>query len=329
METIFNILPWHRETVESLAAAGARARLGHAWLLHGPPGVGKRRLAETLGSALVAGLAPKDWASAISEDTSGQAAQRVSLPDLHRLEPLPDKRTIGVDQVRALIEQLGYTSHAGGARVVIVNLAEEMTTNAANSLLKTLEEPPPGVYLLLASHAPGRLPATIRSRCQRLAILPPCTQDALVWLSRVDGGRHWNALLSLAGGAPLRALEMAEAGLDRLDETWCAELATLLGQGGDMPGRVEAWLKGDPAGFLAWLHTRLSRLLCDLAQRPGHLPDEAHAAYTALLEVAATRTARSLFELHDGVSRLRRLVDGGVNIPLGLEALLVTWRRAA
>lgn len=326
---MISVLPWQRATVESLAAAGARERLGHAWLLHGPPGVGKGRLAEALGGALVAGLEPRDWAGALNDDTSGQPPEPATPPDLYRLTPLPDKRSIGVDQVRALIEQLGYTSHAGGARVVIVNLAEEMTTSAANSLLKTLEEPPPGVYLLLVSHAPGRLPATIRSRCQRLALLPPGTQTAIAWLSALEAGRNWPSLLELSGGAPLRALAMAESGLDRLDETWCEELAALLAQGGDLPGRVEGWLKGDPAGFLDWLQARLSRILCDLALRPGDPAEVGHAAYGRLLGVAATRSARSLFELHDGVSRLRRLVDGGVNIPLGLEALLVTWRRAA
>ncbi|MCC5869760.1 MAG: hypothetical protein JJU27_14760 [Gammaproteobacteria bacterium] len=313
----------------SLAAAGARARLGHAWLLHGPPGTGKLRLAEALGRALVGGFEPKDWAGALHEDMSGQPPEPAKLPDLYWLTPLPDKRSIGVDQVRALIEQLGYTSHGGGARVVIVSLAEEMTTSAANSLLKTLEEPPPGVYLLLVSHAPGRLPATIRSRCQRLAILPPSSEAAIDWLSALEPARNWQSLLELAGGAPLRALAMAQAGLDRLDETWCDELAELMAQGGDLPGRVESWLKGDPAGFLDWLQTRLSRVLCDLALQSGGSTDQAHAAYARLLGVAATRSARRLFELHDGVRRLRRLVDGGINIALGLEALLVTWRRAA
>ncbi len=325
---MITVLPWHRPVVESLAAAGARGRLGHAWLLHGPPGVGKRRLAEALAGALVTGLDPVDWPAALREDTSAQAAERSHVPDLHRLEPLPDKRSIGVDQVRALIEQLGFTSHGGGARVVIVNLADDMTSSAANSLLKTLEEPPAAVYLLLVSHAPGRLPATIRSRCQRLAIVPPAAPAAIEWLSRAHPGREWQSLLDLAGGAPLRALDMAQAGLDTLDETWCAELAALLEQGGDLPGRVEGWLKADPAGYLAWLQTRLERVLCDLAQQP-EAPDHAHAAYARLLGVVETRSARSLFELRDGVSRLRRLVAGGVNIALGLEALLVTWRRAA
>jgi DNA polymerase-3 subunit delta' len=318
------VLPWHREAIDTLASAAVRERLGHAWLLHGPAGLGKRRLAETLAVALVGGLRPRDWPAHIRADAGPAAAAPSLRPDLYRLQPAPDKRSISVDQVRELIEQLTYTSHGGGARVVIVALAEEMTISAANSLLKTLEEPPKDSYLLLVSHEPGRLPATLRSRCQRLAIRPPSPTVAAGWLTAVEGRRDWGPLLRLAQGCPLRALALAEVGLDRLDAKWCSELAALVSSGD--PADVDAWLKENPAVFLAWLQGRVESLLRDLVDPQAIAADSAHAQ---LLAAARARPAATLFVLRDGLLRLRRMVDGGVNLALALEALLGAWRRAA
>ena len=318
------VLPWHREAIDTLAGAAVRGRLGHAWLLHGPAGLGKRRLAETLAVALVGGLAPGHWPAHIRSDAGPAAAAPSLRPDLYRLQPAPDKRSISVEQVRELIEQLTYTSHGGGARVVIVALAEEMTTSAANSLLKTLEEPPEESYLLLVSHEPGRLPATLRSRCQRLAIRPPSPTVAAGWLTQVEARRDWGPLLTLAQGCPLRALTLAGIGLDRLDAQWCSELAALVSSGD--PADVDVWLKEDPAVYLAWLQGRVETLIRDLADPSASAA--ADSAYAQLLAAARARPAATLFVLRDGLLRLRRMVDGGVNLALALEALLSAWRRA-
>ena len=103
-------------------------------------------------------------------------------PDLHWLYPEEDKETISVDQVRELIDSFTLTAHRGGAKVVIIEPAEALTTAAANALLKTLEEPSGTSYLLLLSHQPGRLPATVRSRCQHLALRPPEADAVARWL---------------------------------------------------------------------------------------------------------------------------------------------------
>lgn len=320
-----SILPWQRPAVETLGAAAGRGRLGHAWLLHGPPGLGKRRLAGVLATALLEGIPPADWPRAFPVANTLADEPLPVLPDLHLLEPPPEKHSIGIDQVRALIEQLGFTSHGGGARVAIVSLAEQLSISAVNSLLKTLEEPPRGAYLLLVSHAPGRLPATVRSRCQRIPLERPDETSALAWLGAVQGGRDWRGLLSLAGGAPLRALEFAQQELDRRDAEWCAQVAALLA--GEADGSlVDGWLKEDASGWLDWLQGRLEGLIRDLAR--GEPPLAQTAEYAALLAQVATRPTAALFALRDGVARLHRLADGGVNAAVALEALAVGWRRS-
>lgn len=321
----FRVYPWQARAVATLAGAAARDRLGHAWLLHGPPGLGKRRLAETLGAALVCGLPARHWQDSLPADLATAAPPQVLLPDLHRLTPPPDKHLIGVEQVRGLIEQFGYTSHGGGARVAIVSLAEQLTVSAANSLLKTLEEPPADAYLLLVSNVPGRLPATLRSRCQRIGISAPSPDEARAWLADVEPGRDWSRLLALSGGCPLRAVGHAENALDRRDAEWSQGLAEVLTRGGDLPAQVDAWLKEDASVFLAWLEGRLEAALRAMAGAPAEAVHEGPAG--ALRAALASRPASTLFVLRDGVRRLRALADGGANLALGLEAQLAAWQR--
>ena len=129
--------------------------------------------------------------------------RRIGIPDLHWLYPEEDKETISVDQVRDVIETFTLTAHRGGAKVAIVEPAEAMTTAAANALLKTLEEPTAGSYLLLVSHQPGRLPATVRSRCQHLAVARRPTLRA--WRSGSAWRRQAVAEAQRSvGAAPLR-----------------------------------------------------------------------------------------------------------------------------
>ncbi|MCC5860951.1 MAG: hypothetical protein JJT93_03465 [Gammaproteobacteria bacterium] len=322
----FRVYPWQAEAVATLAGAAARDRLGHAWLLHGAAGLGKHRLAETLGAALVCGLSARHWAESLPATLESAEAPEVLLPDLHRLMPLPDKQTIGVDQVRALIEQFGYTSHGGGARVAIVSLAEQLTVSAANSLLKTLEEPPAGAYLLLVSHVPGRLPATLRSRCQRIALRAPGREEALAWLAGVEPGRDWARLLALSSGCPLRAVRYAGMDMDRRDAEWSVALAEALTRGRDLSAQVDGWLKEDPAVFLSWLEGQLEATLLALAG--GDVEDTGRDA-GALPAALVGHPASALFRLRDGVRRLRRLVSSGANLALGLEAHLAACRRTA
>jgi DNA polymerase-3 subunit delta' len=115
---------------------------------------------------------------------------------------------IRVDEIRALASFVNLGSHRGGRRIAIVHPAEEMNANAANALLKSLEEPPPGAMFLLVSHRPARLLPTIRSRCVSIPVPVPEAAAAQRWLAAQDvrDPARW---LAFAGGAPRRALEYA------------------------------------------------------------------------------------------------------------------------
>ena len=202
---------WLEDSWQQLNQARLQGRLPHALLIKGQDGVGKQALALQTAAALLCE----------QPDTDGNACGRCSAcgwlqagthPDLFQLEPEEAGKAIKVDQIRELGGKLAMTSHGGHHKVAIIRPAEAMNVNAANSLLKTLEEPAADTLILLLSAAPGRLPATVRSRCQQLAVATPATPLAQQWLQD-EGLSADDALcyLELANGAPLRARDMAGA----------------------------------------------------------------------------------------------------------------------
>ena len=131
--------------------------------------------------------------------------------------------TIGIDRVRALTEFVQLTSHRQRAKVAVIAPAERMNAAAANALLKTLEEPPPGTYLILVSDQPGRVPATILSRCRKLAAPLPAPAAARAWLA-AQGVAAPDLALAQAAGAPIDALAHADPDVQAERRFWLAAL---------------------------------------------------------------------------------------------------------
>jgi DNA polymerase-3 subunit delta' len=225
---INSIYPWQEDLWNRLSSK--RERMPHAMLIHGPQGVGKLALAERFAQSLLCEAA----------DTHGKPCGTCegcrwfgagSHPDFRRVEPEALARQAGVgedvgeppvaaaraakpsteikvDQIRGLDGFLNLKSHRGGRRVALIHPAEAMNPNAANALLKGLEEPPASAQFVLVSHRPARLLATIRSRCVSVPVGTPDTQASLAWLEGQGLGDP-AAWLAFSGGAPLRALQSA------------------------------------------------------------------------------------------------------------------------
>ncbi|MEM9604738.1 MAG: DNA polymerase III subunit delta' [Pseudomonadota bacterium] len=208
-------LPWLEDTLAQFSGALSRGRLGHAVLLTGPAGVGKFRLADTLIATLLCRRRTDAAATALPCgvcDACTQCAES-QHPDVHTVEADEKTGSISVAAVRDVCTKLQMTSQMTGYRVGLFPNADRCTESAANSLLKTLEEPPADVVMLLVTARPGRLPATIRSRCQTWRCALPPNEVAEAWL-RTQGVADPATALRHAGGAPLAALEENSGALD-------------------------------------------------------------------------------------------------------------------
>ncbi|HYX45751.1 MAG TPA: DNA polymerase III subunit delta' [Sphingomicrobium sp.] len=223
--------PWNEPVLQAFRSR--LERLPHALLIHGARGVGKLALAERMAQLLLCEHA--DAARRPCGECDGcRWFMSGSHPDFRRLEPealakqpvepeegeegggetTPARRTrqpslqIRIEQVRELADFLNLRSHRGRLRIALIHPAEDMNENAANALLKGLEEPPAGAVFILVSHRPARLPPTIRSRCVALPVPLPPRHVALGWLASQNAkdAERW---LAYAGGAPLKALDYA------------------------------------------------------------------------------------------------------------------------
>jgi Tfp pilus assembly protein PilZ len=152
-----------------------------------------------------------------------------------------------------------------GAKIAVIEPAERMNAAAANALLKTLEEPPPSTYLILVSAAPGRLPATVRSRCSRMVAPVPDAGASRAWLA-AQGVADADLLLAQAGGAPLAALALADAGYQAERTAWLKELAAPTSL---EPAMLAARIDAAPRGGAARPHRHADRLAHRVVRRPG------------------------------------------------------------
>lgn len=308
-------LPWQRAQWQRLQQQIEAARLPHALLLAGPQAVGKRTFARALAALLLC-RAPQ-YGAACGECKSCQLLAAQAHPDWYWLAPEEQGKAVKVDQVRELVDSMAQTAQQGGHKVAVIAPAEAMNRNAANALLKTLEEPAGAALLILISDAPGRLLPTIRSRCQRLDFPTPALAEVQHWLQPQAGSAEKLAqALTEAEGRPLLARELLtgeEAALRReLDE----ELAAVLDRQLSVLAAAERWKQRDLAPLLYWLESRLIRALRAQVSSP-------QAPSPAIARLAAV-PATALFALLDRARSLlnQTLAGTNPNPQLALESFL-------
>lgn len=210
----------HRDAEIAFQTAWDTGRLHHAWLISGPKGVGKATLAWRMARRVLGARPDAEYGilGSSPRDPACQLIEAGANPDLLMLRrPWDEKRKrwraeITVDEARKAPSFFEKSAGAGGWRVCVVDSADDMNRNSANALLKTLEEPPKRGILILISHSPGRLPATIRSRCRKLMLRAPEPAAVSQWLSERNGvpsDASLDQLVDYAGASPGRALALA------------------------------------------------------------------------------------------------------------------------
>ena len=344
------LYPWLRDEVVRFHALRCQGRVPHALLLSGEPGLGQHQLAMRLAQAFLCHK-PGDDGLACGQCASCRPFLAGAHPDFSLLAPkdkdskaeeagakgkdakAQDKKDkdIKIDAVREFCASLYLSSSFQHGKVGVIDPADAMNPAAANSLLKTLEEPPAGTLMILVTAHPARLPITIRSRCQRWLVPLPERSLALAWLAQQPqlAGEDPARLLDLAEGRPLLALELAEP--ERLAERhrWLESLLHLLRAGGNPLAVATAQDKNAWPTLLHW--SRL--LLVDLIRL--HTAPQKQAALNlinrdyaeVLAPLAARLHARELFGLYDYTLEASRLIHHPLNKELLVEELLIRFQR--
>lgn len=307
--------PWHQAHWQRLQARLARNALPHALLLCGPAGLGKRAFLRRFVRGLLCGQ-PLDG-QACGQCRACRLLEAGTHPDFVTLsfglrKDGVQRKEIVVEQIRELSSRLAMASQFGGWQVVVIDPADAMNANAANALLKTLEEPSAQTLLLLVADAPWRLPQTIRSRCQRIEFHLPAREEALAWLA-AHGVADGEAALHAAGGNPGLARDWAEQGaLDRRQGVR-KDLAALAA------GRAE------PIEVARrWLDAEAEQCLWFAAQAAV---DEARArASGANGPLGSQLDTRTLADWFANANRTRDALRGPLRGDLLLLELLAGWR---
>ncbi|MES2538815.1 MAG: DNA polymerase III subunit delta' [Pseudomonadota bacterium] len=239
--------PWQDGAWQQLQQLAER--LPHAVLFYGPEGIGKTLFAERFAQSLLCEK-PAAGGHPCGECASCGWFGQYSHPDYRRVRPevLDDgegaesedgadaadtkkssktakpSKEIKIDQIRALADFMNISTHRQGRRVITLYPAEALNTAAANSLLKTLEEPPPATVFLLVSNSLDRLLPTILSRCRKFAMAMPSQDESMLWLN-AQGVKEADVWLAEQGGAPLGAHALAQAGSREVLDEFLAYLA--------------------------------------------------------------------------------------------------------
>lgn len=320
--------PWHKADVDALLRR--QERLPHALLLRGIQGIGKLAFAEALGRALLCEQTGPVGAACGRCPSCGWMEQG-SHPDFRRLEPEilaesgePEQggekkasQQIQVEQVRGIAHFINVTSHRGGAKIVLIHPAEALNINAANALLKNLEEPPPQTYFLLVTHRWHHLLPTIKSRCQHVALPPPTTEQAHDWL-KGQGMGNAELALAQAGGAPLLAVQY-DAEYWQSRERFFKAIAD---DGFDALAVAARLRDHTPALVVGWLQ----KWSFDLASHRvtgtvRYNPDFA----AAIADIADRIDWLQSLRFHRQMVRLQRIVSHPLNARLFFEQLLLTY----
>lgn len=309
---------WHQPIWQRLQVAYQQQHLPHALLFSGQTGCGHEHFVYALARSLLC-LQPDEAAHACGQCRSCKVFAAQAHPDFMLLDVAEDKKVITIEQIRSLHRFLELSRSYSLQRVAVIIHADAMNTNAANSLLKSLEEPADNSYILLFTAHPTQLMPTIRSRCQQFRLATPNQAQALTWLQAQALGQTAHKLLAMTGGRPLAAL-VEDAG-ERLQQQtlFFNHLIAVLAGNLSLTEVATQWEKYDRQALLnwqlAWVHQWIRQSL-------GGAGDTAMPELTELTRYLKPDTA---WQLYERLLELKAVATHPLNGRLLVENMLALW----
>lgn len=323
-----NIYPWQQHQWRRFVTAHDRGRVPHALLLSGPRGIGLAEFAFCVSARVLCHESPADGV-ACGKCKPCVLYRAGNHPDFILVTPAESTRQIRVDAVRDLIDLMHLKSQYEHFKVAIIDPAEAMNRSAANSLLKTLEEPPPASLLILCTHNTGRVPITIRSRCQRLEFHGALDAETAKWLTGhiPDGPYSANELLDAAAGSPLLARELAQSGLMANLQEVLNDLASFSSSPVDPVRLASKWSGFGARQVLEWLlgcSARMARLKLLQSAAGG----KNSSLNNHLQQIADELDLSRLVAWHELVMRNYLGATGAINLNIQglLEEIIIQWQ---
>lgn len=315
------IFPWQENQWQQLQTAKAQQRLPHALLLLGLNGTGKTVFADAFSRMLLCEQ-PQEKRLPCNTCHSCRLIIGKSHPNVMWVEPEKEGQAIKVDQIREVSEFVQQSSIQGEYRVVVISPASNMNVNAANALLKTLEEPSNGAILILISHQSQGLPATILSRCQRIVFPIPAKKTSLQWLKSQTEDAE--LLLNLANGAPLAALQLKDSEKLVARNTLFTGLASLSKKQSDPLKFAAALQSEEPLMLIDFMLTWVVDIL-RLQLQDAHITNQDYQA--VLSELAARLQVDKASQFMVYLQQVRHQLYLGLNMnkQLLLENVMLRW----
>lgn len=326
---------WH----QTFSAHVQSDNFPHALLVAGINDIGKKDLAFYLAKGLLCQSPLPNQNSGLTEPChqcrSCQLFSAGNHPDMLHVTTPEDKKVIPVDEIRNVIQWSVLSSQLNGKKVILIEPAEAMNQNAANSLLKTLEEPVPDTIILMVSHKKQSLLPTIKSRCQCIDIAVPESATVQSWLE-LKGVKDAHLMLSLASGAPLRALSLSRSDKLELRHTIIKHLLSIHNDSKDpvlvADTLVKLTKKNKKQAMVLSAYDIIywfDAIVFDIARLMHNSLESVinNIDYFQNLQPLSNRLyLRKVLQLSDSINKAYYDINGSINVNLLLEKLLIDWK---
>ena len=327
-----SIYPWQQGSWDRVLNQAHERKIPHAFLLNGIEGIGKRQFAETLVSLLLCERAIREGESfACGTCKQCRLIASETHPDYKYITPEEGSSVLKVDAIRSMVDFFAQSSMQGGKKLAVLEPAESLNHNAANALLKTLEEPSGDSVIILVSHSSGQLLPTIRSRCQVIDFSLPDRASAREWFEKAVTSEGLSlssgdieSLMALAADAPLRAFDFARSGALQENNRMLEEMASFLRKDVLSVTLAERWSDDLAILRLEWMIKWLELIL---KVKLAELPVENNPAEKMIVHLAKVSQEAQVLEIYQSALEQLRLLLGSSNPnkQLVFEYLLNKW----